>query len=253
MIGTRALLTSLAFGLMLTTVAQRPFLTPLPSSVPPTQMPSGKMLVEIWSDVVCPFCYIGKREFENALARFEHRDQVEVVWKSFELDPHAPERSEHDMYGMLASKYGITRDEAKARVAGVVQRAKTVGLDYQMDKAVMGSSFHAHRLIQYAKAKGKGDAAEERLFRAYFIEGKHIADKAVLAQLAGEIGLDKAEVEKVLASSTYTDAVRADEREAQQLGIRGVPFFALDRKYGVSGAQSSDHFLQALRQAWAVR
>lgn len=211
------------------------------------------MLIEIWSDVVCPFCYIGKREFENALARFEHRDKVEVVWKSFELDPAAPERSEHDMYGMLLSKYGGTRDDAKARVAGVVQRAKSVGLDYQMDKAIIGSSFHAHRLIQFAKTKGKGGDAEERLFRAYFMEGKHIADRSVLAELAIEIGLDKAEADKVLAGTTYTDAVRSDEREAQQLGVRGVPFFVIDQKYGINGAQSSEHFLQALRQAWAER
>ncbi|MBX2972069.1 MAG: DsbA family oxidoreductase [Flavobacteriales bacterium] len=211
------------------------------------------MTIEIWSDVVCPFCYIGKREFESALQRFEHRDKVKVVWKSFELDPNAPERSEYDMYGMLVSKYGGTREDAKARVQGVVQRAKTVGLDYQMDKAIIGSSFHAHRLIQFAKAKGKGAEAEERLFRAYFIEGKHIADKTVLAQLAGEIGLDKAEAEQMLASTAYTDAVRADEREAQQVGVRGVPFFVIDRKYGVSGAQQSAHFLGALEQAWKER
>jgi len=253
MLPSRVLFTSAIIGLMNTVAAQRPVLHPLPSTTPTTNMPSGKMLVEIWSDVVCPFCYIGKREFESALARFAHRHQVEVVWKSFELDPHAPERSEHDMYGMLVSKYGGTREDAKARVQGVVQRAKGVGLDYDMDAAIIGSSFHAHRLIQFAKTKGKGAEAEERLFRAYFIEGKHIADKAVLVQLADEIGLDKDEAEKVLAATTYTDAVRADEREAQQLGVRGVPFFALDRRYGVSGAQSSDHFLHALQQAWAER
>lgn len=240
-------------GLAMPIVCVPQILQPLPGAAS-AHPPSNKtMTIEIWSDVVCPFCYIGKREFENALARFEHRDKVEVVWKSFELDPDAPERSEHDMYGMLVSKYGGTRDDAKGRVAGVVQRAKTVGLDYQMDKAIMGSSFHAHRLIQFAKTKGKGAEAEERLFRAYFMEGKHIADRSVLAQLATEIGLDKAEAEKVLAATTYTDAVRSDEREAQQLGVRGVPFFALDRKYGVNGAQSSEHFLQALRQAWAER
>lgn len=211
------------------------------------------MIVEIWSDVVCPFCYIGKREFEGALARFEHRDQVEVVWKSFELDPAAPERSEQDTYGMLAAKYGGTRDDAKARVQGVVERARSVGLDYDMDAAVIGSSFHAHRLIQYAKTQDKGAEAEERLFRAYFTEGQHIADKAVLLRLGTEIGLGPDAVEQVLASAQYTDAVRADEREAQRIGVRGVPFFALDRKYGVSGAQSSDHFLEALQRTWAER
>lgn len=233
--------------------AQRSVLTPLPQRASMPENTSTKLTVEIWSDVVCPFCYIGKREFENALARFEHRDQVEVEWKSFELDPNAPERSPHDMYGMLVAKYGGTRESAQARVQGVVQRAKTVGLDYQMDKAIIGSSFHAHRLIQFAKTKGKGAEAEERLFKAYFVDGLHLADKPTLVRLAGEIGLDKKEVEAMLASTDFTDEVRADEREAQQLGIRGVPFFVLGRKYGVSGAQARDHFLEALQQAWAER
>ncbi|MBL7950134.1 MAG: DsbA family oxidoreductase [Flavobacteriales bacterium] len=211
------------------------------------------MTIEIWSDVVCPFCYIGKREFETALERFAHKADVTVVWKSFELDPHAPERSEHDMYGMLVSKYGGTRDDAKARVQGVVDRAKTVGLDYRMERAVIGNSFHAHRLIQYAKTKGKGAEAEERLFRAYFVEGVHLADHASLVRLAQEIGLNGAEVAAMLAGKGFTEEVRADESEAQQLGIRGVPFFVIDRKYGVSGAQQSAHFLGALEQAWKER
>ena len=211
------------------------------------------MTIEIWSDVVCPFCYIGKREFENALARFPHKVEVVVEWKSFELDPSAPQRSEHDMYGMLVAKYGGTRDDAKARVEGVVERAKSVGLEYQMDKAVIGNSFDAHRLIQLAKTKGKGAEAEERLFKAYFMEGAHLADHATLVRLAKEIGLEGKEVEGMLASTRFTEEVRADEREAQQLGVRGGPFFVIDRKYGVSGAQASDHFLSALEQAWKER
>lgn len=229
------------------------FLQPLPAAVSNKAAPTPNMTIEIWSDVVCPFCYIGKREFENALARFPHKAEVVVEWKSFELDPNAPKRSEHDMYGMLVSKYGGTRDDAKARVQGVVDRAKTVGLDYQMDKAIIGSSFDAHRVIQLAKTKGKGAAAEERLFKAYFMEGAHLADHAMLVRLAPEIGLDATEVEAMLASTQFTDAVRADEREAQQLGVRGVPFFVIDRKWGVSGAQASDHFLGALEQAWKER
>lgn len=211
------------------------------------------MTIEIWSDVVCPFCYIGKREFETALAQFAHKDGVTVVWKSFELDPDAPTRSEHDMYGMLVSKYGGTRDDAKARVQGVVDRAKTVGLEYRMDKAVIGSSFDAHRLIQFAKTKGKGGEAEERLFKAYFMEGVHLADQASLVRLATEIGLSGEEASAMLASTRFTEEVRTDEREAQQLGVRGVPFFVIDRKYGVSGAQQSAHFLGALEQAWKER
>jgi predicted DsbA family dithiol-disulfide isomerase len=211
------------------------------------------MKVEIWSDVVCPFCYIGKREFERALAQFEHRDSVEVVWRSFELDPDAPARSEYDMYGMLVSKYGGTREDAKARVQGVMDRARTVGLEYAMDKAVIGSSFDAHRLLHYAKTVGKGDAMKERLLKAYFTEGAHLADLPTLIRLASEVGLDGSAVAEVLATTAFTDAVRKDEVEARQLGVRGVPFFAIDRKFAVSGAQQSDAFLGALRQAWEAR
>lgn len=211
------------------------------------------MKVKIWSDVVCPYCYIGKREFENALSQFEHKDEVEVEWKSFELDREAPVRSPDDMYDHLAKKYGRTREQAKEMVSGVVDRARSVGLAYDMEHTIMGSSFDAHRLIQFAKTKNKGNEAEERLFKAHFILGEHIGDRAVLKKIAEEIGLDGKEVEEVLASDTFTEAVHADEYEAQQIGVGGVPFFVLDDKYAVSGAQSSDHFLGALQQAWTER
>ncbi len=229
------------------------YLTPLDGASTASPKANSTMTIEIWSDVVCPFCYIGKREFETALAAFPHRDQVNVIWKSFELDPNAPRRSEHDMYGMLVAKYGGTLEDAAARVAGVVQRAKTVGLDYRMDKAVIGSSFDAHRLLQFAKTKGLGDAAKERLFKAYFTEGAHLADRPTLVRLGTEIGLDAEAVQRMLDSTDFTDVVRADEREAQEIGVRGVPFFVFDRKYAVSGAQESDHFLGALEQAWKAR
>jgi predicted DsbA family dithiol-disulfide isomerase len=187
------------------------------------------------------------------LAQFAHKDEVEVEWKSFELDREAPVRSPDDMFDHLAKKYGKTRDEAKAMVAGTVERARSVGLEYAMEKAVLGSSFDAHRLIQYAKTKGKGDAAEERLFQAFFMRGEHIGDHDVLKQIASEIGLDAKEVGTMLASDAFTEAVHADEYEAQQIGVRGVPFFVLDNKYAVSGAQSSEHFLGALEQAWKER
>lgn len=211
------------------------------------------MNVEIWSDVLCPFCYIGKREFERALERFPAKDSVHVVWRSFELDPHAPERSEQDTYGMLAQKYGRTREEAKQMVSGVVERARTVGLEYDMDAVVLANSFHAHRLIQLAKQKGLGDAAEERLFKAHFMEGVHIGDQAELLRLGGEIGLDPVDVERMLAGDAFAADVRADEEQARRYGIRGVPFFVLDGKYAVSGAQSAAHFLGALQQAWSER
>lgn len=211
------------------------------------------MKIQIWSDVVCPYCYIGKREFEKALEQFPHKEQVEVEWKSFELDREAPRRSPDDMFGHLAKKYGRTRDQAKEMVAGVVERARSVGLHYDMENAVMGSSFDAHRLIQLAKTKGKGDAAEERLFKAYFVLGEHIGDPEVLRKIGEEIGLDGKEVGEMLASDAYAEAVHGDEYEAQQIGIRGVPFFVLDDKYAVNGAQASEHFLGALNQAWSER
>lgn len=211
------------------------------------------MKVKIWSDVVCPYCYIGKREFENALSRFEHKKGVEVEWKSFELDREAPVRSPDDMYDHLAKKYGRTREQAKEMVAGVVDRARSVGLAYDMERTIMGSSFDAHRLIQFAKTKGKDNEAEERLFKAHFILGEHIGDPAVLKKIGEEIGLDGTEVQEMLASDAFTEAVHADEYEAQQIGVGGVPFFVLDGKYAVSGAQSSDHFLGALQQAWNER
>lgn len=211
------------------------------------------LTVEIWSDVLCPFCYIGKREFELALARFPHKENVRVEWKSFELDPNAPVKSEENTYSMLARKYGMSIADARERVAGVAARAKSVGLHYDFDKAVLANSFHAHRLIQLAKTKGLGDAAEERLFKAYFTDGANIGDPSTLVRLGNEIGLDAQQVTDMLAGDAFTEAVRTDEHEAQQFGIRGVPFFAIDRKYGISGAQSADHFLSALQQAWNER
>lgn len=219
----------------------------------PTGGPGQLLTIEIWSDVVCPFCYIGKHELENALDKFAHRDSVRVVWKSFELDPNAPARSAENTYAMLSRKYGMTHAQAVERTRGVRERAAGLGLHYDFDKTVVGSSFDAHRLLQFAKTKGMGDAMKERLFKAYFTEGKHIADRATLLALATEVGLNAAEVEAVLTSDTYTTEVRSDEDEARQLGISGVPFFAFDRRLAVSGAQTSEVFLQALEQAWAAR
>lgn len=211
------------------------------------------MKVEIWSDVNCPFCYIGKREFERALERFPEKANVDVVWRSFELDPSAPLRSELDTYDMLAKKYGRTREQAKDMVAGVVDRARTVGLDYDMEAVVIANSFHAHRLIQLAKTKGLGDAAEERLFKAHFMEGAHIGDKAVLRRLGEDIGLNGEEVDGMLAGDAFAAEVRQDEQQAQRIGVRGVPFFVFDDKYAVSGAQSGEHFLGALQRTWSER
>ncbi len=219
----------------------------------PTGGPRQPLTVEIWSDVVCPFCYIGKREFESALAKFPHRDSVVVVWKSFELDPDAPAKRAVDTYDMLVEKYGMTREQAMERTRGVRERAASLGLHYDFDKAIVGSSFDAHRLIQLAKSKGLGDAAEDRLFKAYFTDGMHLADPATLLAVGSDIGLEGKEVEALLKSGPLADEVRFDEQEARELGITGVPFFAFDRRLAVSGAQSADVFLGALEQAWSVR
>ena len=207
------------------------------------------MKVEIWSDVMCPFCYIGKRKFENALAKFDQKDKVEVTWKSFQLNPEMKTEPGKNINQYLAEAKGWSLDEAKAMNNRVTGMAKEVGLNYDFDKAVVANSFDAHRFVQLAKKEGKGDAAEERLFKAYFTEGKNIADHNTLSTLASEIGMDGKEVETMLSGNENTEAVLADVKEAEQIGVRGVPFFVIDRKYAISGAQPEETFLKALNQA----
>jgi predicted DsbA family dithiol-disulfide isomerase len=210
------------------------------------------MDIEIWSDVVCPWCYIGKRRFEHALAAFDHRGEVNVTWRSFQLDPSAPATTEGDPVERLAEKYGMSRAAAEAAQARVTANAATEGLDFHLDRARSGNTFDAHRLIHYAKSAGKQDALKERLMAGYFVEGAAIGEHDVLARLAVEVGLDEAAVLEVLDSDAFADDVRRDELEARQLGITGVPFFVLDRAYGVSGAQPSEMILGALQQAWTA-
>ncbi|TXH23846.1 MAG: DsbA family oxidoreductase [Elusimicrobia bacterium] len=211
------------------------------------------MVIGIWSDVLCPFCYIGKRELEGALEEFEHRDKVRVEWRSFELDPHATKGGEQDTYAMLVERYGISHEEAVQRVQGVVQRAASVGLTFRMDLAKPTNSFDAHRLLQLAKQQGLGDAMKERLLHAYFTEGLHIADHEVLQKLAAEVGLEATMVTALLSSDHLADEVRNDELEARRYGVQGVPFFVLDERLAVRGAQARSTFLAALRQAWDTR
>ncbi|MCU1484262.1 MAG: DsbA family oxidoreductase [Actinomycetia bacterium] len=208
------------------------------------------MQVEIWSDVVCPWCYIGKRRFEEALRRFDGRDDVEVTWRSFELDPDAPPVG-IDVLEHLADKYGVSKGEAQAMQHRVTQAAAGEGLEYHLDRTQRGNSFNAHRLLHLAKEHGRQAELEERLFRGYFTDGEAIGDTAVLRRLAVEAGLPEADVEDVLDSDRYADAVRDDERTAQQLGARGVPFFVVDRTYGASGAQDPDLLVSLLEQAAA--
>lgn len=211
------------------------------------------MKVEVWSDIMCPFCYIGKRNYEAALQQLPGHENIEIVWKSFQLDPTIPEDMEQpvNVYQYLAQRKGFSYEQSVQMHKGVVQTAKNAGLDYNFDKAVVANSFKAHRLIQLAKTKGLGDAAEERLFSAYFTEGKDFGNPEVLAQLGKDIGLSEAEVHDALTNNDYASKVNADVQEAQQLGIQGVPFFVFDRKYAISGAQPPDTFLQALQRSFS--
>lgn len=213
------------------------------------------MKIQIWSDVMCPFCYIGKRRFEQALEQFEHKDDVEVEWKSFQLNPNLVTDPSININQYLADIKGITLDHAQQLNDHVTQMAAEVGLTYDFDKAVVANSFDAHRFAHLAKQYGLGAEAEEALFKAYFTDGKNIADHETLAELGEQIGLDKDEVAHTLKGNKYAINVNQDIAQAQQLGVRGVPFFVMDMKYAVSGAQPVDAFTQTLEKAyseWAV-
>jgi predicted DsbA family dithiol-disulfide isomerase len=206
--------------------------------------------VEIWSDIACPWCYIGKRRFEAALESFEHRDQVQVTWRSFELDPTAPREREGDGASHLAEKYGTTREKAQGMFDQMTQVAAADGLDFRFDLARGGNTFDGHRLVHLAEAHGLQDAMKERLFRAYLTEGQVIGDPETLQRLGVEVGLPEDEVRDVLMTERYAEEVREDERTAAQLGVRGVPFFVVDRKIAASGAQAPEVLGDLLRQAW---
>ena len=208
------------------------------------------MKINIWSDIRCPFCYIGKRKFEMALEKFEHRNAVEVEWKSFELDPGLKTQNDVNATEHLAAIKGISKERANEMQQYVKGIANEVGLDFNADKAVVANSFNGHRLIQFAKTKGLGNEAEEELFKAHFTEGKNIDNTEVLLQTAINSGLDENEAREMLASGAFAKEVKQDEMQAQQFGISGVPFFVLNDKYAVSGAQSPETFLQALEQTW---
>lgn len=211
---------------------------------------TNKLKVEIWSDVMCPFCYIGKRRIEGALDKFPHKDQVEIEWKSFQLDPNTQSQPGKTTYDYLAERYGRDRQWAVEMHKNVSDQAKAVGLDYDFDKAIIANSFDSHRLSHLAKEHGVGNPMEELIFKAYFTEGKDVADHETLVSLGKQAGLDETEIRDMLASDKYADAVRNDISEAQQIGVRGVPFFVLDRKYAVSGAQAEEAFIGALEKSW---
>jgi predicted DsbA family dithiol-disulfide isomerase len=209
-----------------------------------------KLRVDIWSDIACPWCYVGKRRFEAALAEFPQRAQVEVVWHSFELDPTAPAQPGQSMRAILARKYGGGEAGAQGMLDSMTVTAAGEGLDYHFEKVQPTNTFLAHQVIHLAADRGLQDAVKERLLAAFFVEGEFLGDRETLVRLGTEAGLDAGEVRAALESGEYADAVRQDEAQAQALGISGVPFFVLGGKYGVSGAQPSDVLRGALAQVW---
>ena len=208
------------------------------------------MIIEIWSDYQCPFCYIGKRKLDQALAQFPHRDQVQKHYRSFELNPAASINTDLSMAQLLSAKYGMTEEQAKANNAQLAEQAKTVGLIFRFDTMVPANSYDAHRLTHFAAGKGKGEEMSERLFQAVFTESEHIGDRLTLVRLAEEVGLNGEEARAALNDGLFCDDVRAEEEEGANLGIRGVPFYVFNRKFAVSGAQSLEVFLNALNKAW---
>ena len=208
------------------------------------------MRVDIWSDLVCPWCYVGKRRFERALARFEHGADVQVVYRSFQLNPAAPKDRTSDRAAGLKAKYGLSQAELQAMEARLVRVAGDEGLRLDLAAQVTGNTCDAHRLLHLAGAKGRQNEVVERLFRAYFTEGRSLFDTASLVTLATEAGLDEPDVRQVLGSGAYADAVERDVAEAASLDVRGVPFFLVDGRYALSGAQPPDLFAQALARAW---
>ncbi|EPR67187.1 DsbA family oxidoreductase [Cyclobacterium qasimii] len=206
------------------------------------------MKIEIWSDVVCPFCYIGKRRFEKALANFDQKDQIEVIYRSFQLNPEIKTDTDKTVVQYLSESKGVPLEQAAEMTAYVTQQAAIEGLEYQMDHAVVANTFRSHRLLQLALDQGLQLETKERLLKAYFIEGKNIDDIPTLIELSNEIGLT--DVAETLQGDNYADEVERDILESKQFGIQGVPFFVFNRKYGISGAQEVKVFAEAIEQSF---
>jgi predicted DsbA family dithiol-disulfide isomerase len=222
-----------------------------PLSTLPTPMVLPHVTVDIWSDIACPWCYIGKRRFEAALQSFSQAGQVDVVWHSFELDPAAPQASTTSTRDILAQKYNRTPAQAQEMLDSMTATAAQEGLEYHFETQQRANTFLAHQLLHLAAGHGVQDTMKERLLRAFFTEGMYLGDVDTLAALAAEVGLDATEVKAALEAQMYAQAVRKDEAQAQAYGISGVPFFVLGNKYGVSGAQPAEALLGALQQLWS--
>ncbi|MEG0258829.1 MAG: DsbA family oxidoreductase [Lysinibacillus sp.] len=207
------------------------------------------MKIEVWSDYVCPFCYIGKKQLEKAILDTGFAGQVDVVFKSYQLDPTTPVDTNVSVYEALASKYGMSFEKAKEMAQGVVARAKEVGLHYNFDNSMEENTLNAHRLVKWAEQQGNAALLVETLLHSYFIEGKRIGQDETLLDLVAQVGLNREEAAKVLVSDAFKAEVEVDIEEGQQLGVRGVPFFVVNRKYGISGAQPQEVFENTLRKA----
>lgn len=212
------------------------------------------MKIEIWSDIMCPFCYIGKRHFEVAKAQVPFRDEIEVVWKSFQLDPTLPTQASGETVAeYLTKRKGMSIEQSQGMLQQITERGKAVGITFNQEKSIPVNTLQAHRMIHFAQANGKASQMEEALFKAYFTDNKNIGDSEVLINLAASIELDKQEAADYLASDKGIEQVKADILEAQKMKVSGVPFFVIDRTYAISGAQPINMFAQTLRQAYAEK
>lgn len=209
-----------------------------------------KMQINIWSDVRCPFCYIGKKKFETALEKFPQKDKVEVVWHSFQLDPDLKTQPDSSTLEYFVKTKGVSEEQTKQMLGHATQMAKEVGLEFNIEESILANSLNAHRLIQFAKTKGLGNEIEEVLFKAHFTEKKNIDDLKTLVNIGVSIGLDEKETKEMLASDDFAYEVKQDEMQAKNIGVTGVPFFVFNNKYAVSGAQPSEAFLQTLEKSW---
>lgn len=208
------------------------------------------MQVEVWSDIACPFCYIGKRRIEAGLEQFAHKDQIQIVYKSFQLNENARKDITYDAYDALSTRSGMSREEAKAIHERLAKQAEADGLDLRFDTLQLTNTLDAHRLLHFAAQHGKNNEVAELLFKAYFTECKHVGSHETLIAIAAEVGLDPKATAKMLVSNQFTDKVRADHLEGDHLGVSGVPFYIIDRKYAISGAQPANVFLEALEKTW---
>jgi protein disulfide-isomerase len=217
-----------------------------------TTLKHDKMKIEIWSDIMCPFCYIGKRHLEAALEVFPGRENIEIVWKSFQLNPNLPEKadSSQSSYEYIAQSKGISLEQSISMHEGAVNMAINAGLNFDFDKALITNSMKAHRVLQIAKSRGLGNKMKETLLNAYFVEGKDLSNNQVLISLGKEVGLTEEAINESLTNSQYLNQVNRDIQESQQLNVQGVPFFVFDRKYGISGAQPVGNFVQTIEKSY---